>query len=411
MGGKALGGGSGSKRFFLALILVALSLPALKVAVAGGYAYEPGLAAIAPTGPTLTLLPPSNGANSAVVDLGPNTTSANITVTASDTMQVLANPDFYTTPDDWYCIPGINLTCYYLSSDAGANGGVVEIVSNGAVTTNDAAFLLQEFQVPTISNITEIDVKYNISYLGLGFRLEVVAIIYDATTNNTYLYEIFNTSSIYTSFSYNWKNISVNLPLNATHTYIFAIGVLLNQTNSLLHIALLTDVRIDTVYLYVNTETYAFAGIPLIINNTASTPRYAQLVLVGGNISPDLNCTLSLVSSNPNVPQASPIVIQNGEVVSNATGIVELDTGSTLYASGYVELQASKVNATNSTLILLLVYYGGPNVTDGELDVVSSNGTVRLSPYRGVIGFYPIVVTIDPGGVRVEALGGRGVGG
>ena len=417
MGDRPLGSGSGSKRFFLALLLVALTLPALKIVVAGGYIYEPGLAVASPTRPTLTLLPPNSGAGGIDARIGPNATSANISVVASKGIsQVLSNPDAYTSADYWYCVPGTYLSCYYLSSDVGASGGVLQIygaaeaTSRRLTTVSDYAFVVQDFRVAAPSSAIEADVRYRLANSTGTLLTLLIIMIYDLNTSSSvYTYQ----TSISQSSTYSWENISIsNAQLDPTHVYVFAVGVQFYAILSTwLNPEAIVDFRVDSAYLYVSTTYYTYTGTVLQVNNTVALPRYAQLILVGGNVSPDLNCTLSIVSSNPNAPQASPIVIQNGEVVSNTTGIVELDTGSTLYTSGYIELQASKVNATNSTLVLLLVYYGGPNVTDGELDVVSSNGTVGLSPYQGVVGFYPIIVTIDPGGVRVEVLGGRGVGG
>jgi len=321
---------------------------------------------VAPSAPAYVFQPVPG--SSVSVSLGPNGTSASVAVNASNTAQLLTNPDFYSSPDYWYCSPGQSISCYWAPSDTGSSGGVVVLYGSASgLLVRDSAFIVQNVTVPDapLASATLVVVSRDLSSSGLVIHLVEIL---DASTGQTVYTSIISPGSTYTATSLDVTNY-----LSPGKTYTIAVGVAVVGLGGFS-----VDYRVDSVYLYVQTSTYTFSGSVLAVNATsASSPRaVARLVLdtASSAIDQGLNATIYLV--NESLAETKPITIVNGAALNTSTDTVLLSPPPPGYSSAHVRLEVSKQSATNSTLHLLL----------------------EICPSAGACSYYPLEIVIDPSG-------------
>ena len=359
------------QRWALAIVLLGLVVVAL-VAIAHDILHYPIALDLIPIAPSHVLLAPTTP--NVTVVLGPNKTSANVTVITSNRLQLLQNPDFYSSPDYWLYIPGNYLSCYWSSSDIGASGGVVQIEGyiplNG---TSDAAFIVQRVTIPTTAQSVVIEARMRIfTFLIMNYTWYLG--LYDPETNT--LYGVMNSTGL--GLTYSDKAVDLTSSIVPGRTYYVLVGINATSYNlsSWLPISILAYVQlsIDSVYLYVNTSTYAFSGSVVGINTTNST-AWGRLILTQLSGQSEINVSLELFNATD--ASSGKLVVLDGMAQNVSTNWVILGLPPPGYTSGYVMLVASKASPTNSTIYLLLeLCYGGPGA--------------------GACTYYPLSVTIDP---------------
>ncbi len=352
----------------VALVLVLAAL----VSSAHTILYYPISIGLVPVAPAHVLLA-ADTPNTTVV-LGPNETSANITLIASNQLQILQNPDFYSSPEYWLCIPGNYLSCYWASSDIGASGGIIEI--RGTMPTNgtsDAAFIIQEVTIPATAQSIVIEARMRLA----------LSLFIDSYTWYLGLYDpvaqvLYGTAG--TSLGLFYSNISVNLTgyIEPGKTYYALVGISATSSNISLPIPIpisaLIQLNIDGVYVYVNTSTYTFSGSILEVNTTNAT-AWGRLVFSQINSPENINATIELF--NATGASSGKILVVNSVPQNVSTNWVLLGPPPTGYTSGYIWLEASKNEAANSTLYIFLeLCYGGPGL--------------------GACAYYPLSIVIDP---------------
>ncbi len=350
-------------------LLAALGLAA--VVVRGTpWVYEPTSATLSFVEPGLVLGAVNSTQSSA--SIGPAGASANVTVVASNTSQLVSNPDFYSSPDYWYCSPGQSLSCYWIPSDTGASGGVAVIYGTLSAGESDSAFIYQPVTMPnaSIASIT-MAVRARIASQPILVNWIVYVMgLYDPDTQQYVAYQTFTPTITYQTFT-----LSIN-PSSVTpgKQYLVVVGVAVDMSSIVLINT--EDFRIDSVTLTVSTETATFSGNVLGLNATEGV-FYARLVLVGLNASGSLNASITI--ANLTGYSSTPITISGGEALSGATSFVELNSASNVpgYYTGWVRVEASKGQAGNSTLYLYLEACTAPGGA-------------------GACSYYPLEIVIDP---------------
>lgn len=359
------------QRWELAIVLLGLVVIEL-VAIAHTILHYPIALDLIPIAPSHILLAPTTP--NVTVVLGSNETSANVTVITSNRLQLLQNPDFYSSPDYWLCIPGNYLSCNWSSSDIDASGRVVQIEGyiplNG---TSDAAFIVQSVTIPTTAQSIIIEARMKAFSLFVANYTWYLG-LYDPETG------IFYGAVNSTNLNPTYTDIAVNLTGSIVpgRTYYALVGINATSYNlsSWLPISLSAYIQlsIDSVYLYVNTSTYTFSGAVIGINTTNAT-AWGRLVFSQMSSQSGLNASLELF--NATGASSGKLVVLDGIVQNVSTNWVILGPPPPGYTSGYVMLETSKTSPTNSTIYLLLeLCYGGPGA--------------------GACTYYPLSVTIDP---------------
>jgi len=321
-----------------------------------------------PVEPSYILLDP--GAANTTVSLGTSSVSANISVVASNTAQLVKNPQFYSNPDYWYCYPGSYLSCYWLPSDTGSVGGVAEINGTIPALDYDQALIYQPIVVPNspiVSAYLYVTVRYALASRVLT---DWFVGLYDPSTGNFYSYTYYTTPSSYTTYVIDVSNV-----IEPGKTYYVVVGVeglvlSFSGSGSI-------DFRVDSVYLNITTLYYTFSNTVLGINATSSSSPtvYARLAIDSASLDPGLNATLRLI--NVSGATTTSIVIVNGSIESADTDWIELSPVQTGYSSGYLQLNVSKQSLVNSTLQLYLeICTGGAG--------------------SGACAYYPLQIIIDP---------------
>jgi len=353
---------------FFTIIVSSMLLFQLSVPIyAHSSIYAPLLPRLNPSEPSYVLLNP--GSLNTTVSLGPSLVSANVTLTASNYAQLVKNPQFYSSPDYWYCSPGSYLSCYWLASDTGAVGGVASISGTIPSLSYDSALIYQEVSVPNApieSAYIYVTIRYAADSVYLTYWF---AGIYDPATGNIYGSYSSDTPTSYTTYLVNLTGY-----VQPGKTYYIIVGVwglALLGSGSI-------DFRIDSVYFTVTTQYYVFSNTVLGVNATSSSsPQvYSRLVLSSASIEPGLNATIVLV--NMSSVKSTAITITNGVAETGTTSWIELAPAVPGYTSGYIYVNVSKPSQVNSTLLLYLETCSGS------------------SPGTGACTYYPVQLVIDP---------------
>lgn len=313
---------------------------------------------LTPVKPPLQYVDP--GSSQVSVNISPTRTNATSVVLMSNTAQIVKNPDFYSSPDNWFCASSTaNLSCYWLPSDTGASGGVGNIY--GYLTPPSSSLRLYQYSAYLYTNVTfpatQISSIYLIVRSGYWSEAGIITIyaagLVDPSTGSTVWSQTLNPGQ--SSYSTDILSVSTS-SVSPGKTYVLAIGL----TTYLLGLlgGGLVDFRVDSAYLYVITTNYAYSGPVIKLNNTDSNSYYARLILYSSDIDPNL--TVNITLKNVNGESSTPIEIKNGSVVQDETSELQLPPPPSGYTSGQIEISGYKPNQTNSTLILSFTYCSEP---------------------------------------------------
>ena len=317
------------------------------------------------------------GSTQVTTSISPTRTNATSVVLMSNTAQIVRNPDFYSSPDNWFCASSTtNLSCYWLPSDSGASGGVGEIY--GYLTPPSSSLRLYQYSAYLYTNVTFPATQISSIYLVVrsGYWSEAgiitiyVAGLIDPSTGSTVWSQTLNPGQ--SSYSTDILSVSTS-SVSPGKTYILAIGLTTYLLGSLG--GGLVDYRVDSAYLYVTTSEYTYSGPAITLNNTDSNTYYAHLTLYTSTLDPNL--TVNITLKNVNGESSSPIEIKDGSVISRETSELQLPPPPSGYTSGRIEVNGYKSNQTNSTLILSFTYCSEPQE-------------------MGVCVSYPFKLVLDP---------------
>ncbi len=343
------------------------------MASASVFVYYPNTISTAPVAPPLILLDPN--VTGVTVDIGPNQTSGSAVVLASNVADLVKNPDFYSSADQWYAQTGNYISVYWaVDSAGGSSGGTAEFYGSlpfsWLSTISDSAYVYQPIRTPaaTILSAT-LTVRYRLATLtGLTTAYYVFG-VWDPAGAGGWAWVTtgqLSTSSTYTTQTFTVTNIS------ADRDYLVVGGIVVYSYIT----GGTVDYYIDYMQLSVQTAEYTFSNSVLDINVTSGGPYYAWLTVTGLNAQPDLDCNITLI--NWTSYRSTPIIIKGGSLVSSSTSEVMMpQPPSAIYVSGSIEVSMVKNTALNSTVNLTLTYCTLPG---GEGACVS----------------YPITLVLDP---------------
>ncbi|MGC9069128.1 MAG: hypothetical protein ACP5IZ_09175 [Thermoprotei archaeon] len=278
------------------------------------------------------------------------------------------NPDFYANPDYWYCSSGKYLSCYYLTSDIGASGGVGQIYGTIPTYTTDQAYFIQSITFPQ-ATIISITMSARLRYVSSPRFSTYYYIfgLYDPVSNSWVSYTYGTPTRTYTTYTLTINPSSVS----AGRTYYVVAGGNITTTRR----SGVYDLRYDSVYLTITTAEYVFSGVVLGVNNTDVKSYFAKLVLQGvGGVLGDLSANVTLENLNGVV--SSPISIVSGSVVLSETSEVAVPQGISGYNSLWVRVNAKTTQVISGSLYILFVYCS-----------VSGGG--------GVCEYYPITLNLS----------------
>ncbi len=341
--------------FFCSIIFISLILFSAHASVFTYYPLKTSLNPISP--PVVINYPATSGVS---VNIGSNNTSANVSVQMSKTIQLIQNPDFYSNPDYWYCVPGNYLSCYWISSDIGASGGVASI--SGFVFFGDQAYIIQEIYMP-LGSIQNIVMEARIRTAFPSPFVYYIFGLYDPDTRTWVANASGNPGRAYGNYS-----LTVD-PTNIQPGKRYWV-----MEGAIISTSWIVDIRYDRITLTVTTSQYTFSNIILSINNTDTKNYYAKLFLVNvsGTVG-DLSANISL--ENINGVTSTPISIIKGSVISTTTSTILLPPGVAGYNSMWIRISAISSTKVNTTMNLLLIYCGES---------------------EGVCVYYSINLNIDP---------------
>lgn len=344
------------------------------VASANVFVYYPATVTPSPISLPLVLLNPN--VIGAVADIGPNLTSARAVVFASNTTDLVKNPDYYSSADQWYAQIGMYLNVYWaIDSVGGSSGGTAEIYGNLPWFTSmrDSAYVYQLVRTPATTIISAtMTVRFRLARIPALASAYYVFGVWDPAGNGGWAWvdsRPLSRSARYTTLAFTVTNITSN------RDYLVVGGIIVNTG----WVGGTLDYYIDYIQLTLETAEYSFSNSVLDLNVTVGGPYYAWLTVTGIDAQPDLDCNITLI--NWTSYRSTPITVSNGVLVTANTSEVLLpQPPNILYVSGSVEVSMVKGSALNSTINLTLTYCSLPS---GE----------------GVCVSYPITLVLDPPGM------------
>jgi len=341
------------------------------IASANVFVYYPVSVTASPIGPPLVFLDPN--VTDVTTDIGPNQTSASVVIFGSNIADLVKNPDFYSSADQWYAQAGTYLGVYWaVDTIGGSSGGTAEFYGSfpwwSAVT--DSAYVYQPIRTPpaTILSAT-MTVRFRLASLpGLASASYVFG-VWDPAGNGGWAW--YTTGTLFRSGTYTTLTFTVT-NLTSDRDYLVVGGIIV----STYIVGGTVDYYLDYIQLTIQTVEYTFSNSVLDINVTSGGPYYAWLTVTGIDAQPDLDCNISLL--NWTAYRSTPIRIVNGTLVTDTTSEVELpQPPSTLYVSGSIDVSMVKNTAQNSTINLTITY-------------------CTLPGGGGACVTYPITLVIDP---------------
>ncbi len=315
------------------------------------HTYYPALLEVRGSEPPLWLADP--GTAGVDVVLGPNATSAQVTIKATiEASELTYNGGFESGPDGWYFSPGSYLAnAAWLASYLGRTG-VVDIYGTIPGFSSDYAGIIQLVTVPntTLSSLT-LTVTYYIEYARSVVNLVVG--LYDPSTSSWAW--ISSSRAVSGSWTTEQFTIPVNSVVPGASYYVYA-GVFifnLNFFRSQLYHFYLDEVRLVAVPQYPS-----FTGTALLGNVTGRFE--ASLKLYSLTASPGSNVTLWLV--NHTLYSSTPIRVVSGAAASGETSWIGVSEAPPGYAPLKLQVDASLPSGGSAHLELGL-RYRRPGVT------------------------------------------------
>lgn len=346
--------------FFALTALLVTNIVASTVIV---YYYYTASANLVPQRPEIILAEP-NSLN-VTVFLGPARASASVIVYAGNFAQLVYNPDFFSSPDGWYCAPSASITCYWLPGDQGASGGVVSIESNTSVVLDESAFIFQEITIPS-ANIVRVLV--NVTLRGEWAFSPTPPMVYEIglwdLQSNSWAWLVYGfPAAEYTSYSWD-----ITPYVEQGRRYILAIGMYVIA-------GVWPALYVDSAYLTVETSSYVFSQPILAVNVTSDRVLYARLRLEALSADSSLNASIWLANSIAH--ESSRITIRNGSPINWETGWIAVSPPVAGYYAALIQVNASKASPTNSSVSLVFEY-------------------CTLPQGMGACVSYPVSLVIDP---------------
>lgn len=368
-------------RFFLPPALCAFFVVVAVIGYANVFAYYPLTAATSPVPPPVILLDP--GVSGVTVAIGPNQTSADVSVVASNTVDLVKNPDFYSSADEWYAIPGNYTNVYWaIDSVGGSSGGTAYFTGSFPWfnPTSDSAFVYQPIRTPAATIVSAtMDVRFRLARLPFLASAYYIFGVWDPASSSWAWVTsgALSTSTTYTTLSFSVTNIT------SDYDYWVVAGIYV----ATLWFGGTVDYYLDYLQLSVTTNEYVFSNSVLDINVTSGGPYYAWLTVAGIDAQPDLSCNITLI--NWTYYSSSPITVRNGVLVTDRTSEVVLpQPPNTLYVSGSIKVSMVKASATVSNINLTLTY-------------------CTLPGGGGACVSYPIKLVLDPPAAGTTYNAGR----
>lgn len=315
-------------------------------------------------------------AEGATYTFAPTYTSGITYIQTSNKVQLLYNPDFYNSPDGWYCSATSSFSCYWLPSDPSAvsSGGVI-LVGGSSSTLWEYAVVDQEIYIPsgvTISSATA-EVRARIEVGGTPLAYYLIVGLYDPITNSVVSYYYVVPSNTYNTYTFDFT-----LDVSPGSRYVYFAGV---SYIGFFGFGATVNLYIDRVFFNLTTTENTFSNNIYVISSSQGV--YSFLSLISTNASTGFSATLYL---NNGTITSTPIKIVNGAVVFNQTSTIYLPASSSGYNSGYVKLNITKTSPDSVVINLYLVYCTGV-------------------PFTGACIYYPLKIHVDPASLSLGPLG------
>ncbi|MEM2020886.1 MAG: hypothetical protein QXP80_01500 [Zestosphaera sp.] len=295
-----------------------------------------------PVQPPLTLF--DAGTPEVSVALGLNRSSAvGKALTREVVTRPLLNHDFNDDLNYWVLSNGSYLRW---SWDGFTNAVLEGLIPRGV--SSDSAGLSQDFVVKHPGNYS-FSVKLSIS---AHPRRQFNSMLINITIAS------WGASCVVNNLGVSYCNATV--PLSpGNHSILITFNVLVKGGASV-------AVSVDVDYVDLSHEIYVFSGRVLGLRNEDSENYYVRLVLTSLNSIEEFNAQLRL----SNEYSTTPIVIEDGVIVTNTTSWIEVGGGRDCY----VVLDVSSETTLSAELLMLLTYSTG-----GE----------------GVVVYYPLSLSIQ----------------
>jgi len=339
--------------------------------------YSPGDLNVSPIPPPVVFYDPNVPGVS--VTLGPNSTSANVLVKASNApYDILVNGEF-NGPNPWIFIPGTVLTSAVVAPVYAGRVGVARISGTSPLGSNDIAFLYQTItwpSFPILSGLFEIEFCVDVAPLGFFglYQYGIGYVIIDAATNLIVTQGgITNVVVNNVCTSLNWNTLSLGVNIGAMvpgNQYYFALQFRIRE---IFGSGYSVSFNVDNVSLILTPNQPVFQGIVLYANVSSGVYNSSLSLVSFSSVGvSDLNITLK---NNTVAQYSSPLSIDNNVVVSSATSELII----TPVPPGYYSLEIH---------LSSIVDIGGS---------ISSTLYFIYRVNQGVYVYYPVNITVvDP---------------
>ncbi len=325
------------------------------------FGYNPGSGVINAAAPPVMFMDP--GVPGSTVTLGPNSTSATITVKASiQPFDLVSNSDFI-GPNPWLFIPGADLVSATVLPTYLGRTGVANVSGSGALSSGytDSAFLYQQITWPTtpISSATVyLDACVDFAVTA-GFSillLDATVFLVDAATltvveSFTFLLGIGASGTC--TWTLNTAALTVGLYTPGA-TYYFLIRYRVQSLFTLFGGSYYARFYTDLANITVVPTNPTFLGMFLVAN--ASTGIYnASLSLLSASFTGIVNASIWLRNNTIQV-QSTPITITGSTIISSQTSELLMTTVPPGYYSLEMWLDTTISPGASATLNMVLRY-------------------------------------------------------
>jgi len=297
------------------------------------------------------------------VGLGPNSTSASITVKAStQPFDIVANSDFI-GPSPWLFIPGTDLTSATVLPSYLGRIGVANVSGSGVLSTGytDSAFLYQQITWPTTPVLSanvylEACVEYAVTSGFSILLLDATIYVVDAATL-TVVDSLPFVLDVGLSSTCTWTLYTGGLTVGSYTpggTYYFLIRFRVQSLFTLFSASYYARFYTNLANITVTPANPTFLGIFLLANVSTGVFN-ASLSLVSASFTGNVDANIWL-RNNTVQQQSSPITITGSTVVSSQTSELLVTTVPPGYYSLEMWLDTTISPGASATLNLVLRY-------------------------------------------------------